>query len=170
LAAFGAVFPATTAFRLAREVSAVCQVSSRFARSVRSLKRQFMLAIGNSVRVGVGAHPVERPAQDPRDLHLADPNVLGVLCLRELVLEAQDDHASFARGEDRGEVVERGLLLDALESGLHAKVDALATPPHWRCHEVTAFLSDKHIEPDAPRHLSHGWSGAPRAGRTMSLR
>src|SRR5215218_6942944 len=99
-----------------------------FARSVRSLKRQLMLAIGNAVRVEVGAQPVERPAQDPRDLHLADPNVLGDLCLREFVLAAQDDHASFARGEDRGEVVERGLLLDALESGL-VHTDALAGTP-----------------------------------------
>src|SRR3954471_3353280 len=50
-------------------------------------------------RAGPGARALERRAQDPRDLHLRDADVLADLALREVLDEAQVEDAVLARRE-----------------------------------------------------------------------
>src|SRR4051794_21283656 len=59
-----------------------------------------------------GARALERGAQDPRDLHLRDPDVLADLALREVLDEAQVQDAMLARREPAHAARHRVAALD----------------------------------------------------------
>ena len=63
---------------------------------------------------------VERVAQDPRDVHLRDPDALGDLALHEILDEAQPQHLALARGEVARDLLEPDHVLDALEPAVLA--------------------------------------------------
>src|SRR5689334_5842152 len=71
------------------------------------------------------ARALERRAQDPRDLHLRDADVLADLALREVLGEAQVEHAVLARRERADAARHDVAALDERE-GLVLAADRLA--------------------------------------------
>ena len=66
--------------------------------------------------LGDRAQPLERAADEPRDVHLGDADALGDLGLREVLDEAQVQHDAVARRQRLQRRRDRGAVLDELEA------------------------------------------------------
>src|SRR3954451_21511385 len=61
------------------------------------------------------AHAIERAPDQPRDVHLRDPDLLGDLRLGEALLEAHAEDLSLALRQAREGGLERGAVVGAVE-------------------------------------------------------
>lgn len=91
-----------------RSLAAILIAGAR-ARPVRKWSRRHSVGDG-------GSEAVERPSQNPRHVHLGDPDTLADLLMCELVPETQEDDPPLGGREQVQKICELVLILDALVS------------------------------------------------------